>query len=508
MTETRPPDLVDLPLLRSSTGPKPPQTSEAGAASRGPGAHLVGLPLLSDASGPPAAPPGLSLQELSTWVAGSPWQQQDRGQPAPEVDWSLVATLRQAAAKELSAVLDARVDPAAERAMGAEVVARLLRQLADTDQVAGVAAQDRAGRDRLHRAVMDSLFGLGRLQPLVDDPQIENVELYGARRTVLCYADGRVEPGPPVADSDLELTEMLAWIASRQRGSQRAFSPAHPRLHLRLDNGARLAAIGWVSAEPVAVIRLHRLVSVTLADLVARSMMSPEVADFLARAVRAGKSIVVSGPQGGGKTTLVRALARELPAHVSVVTIETEYELHLAEAMPDRRIKALEARPGSGERGLNGRAAGEITVADLVEDVWRLNAGRIIVGEVRGPEVLAMLNVMSGGAGSMSTVHADTARAAVERLITLSMAAGPQVTAEYARRQVAEHIDLIVQLGIHHQPTGEPDRHRMHRYISEVVALEHTGDGQAVTDLFTAGPDRVARRAHLPHHLAAELGLP
>ncbi len=102
--------------------------------------------------------------------------------------------------------------------------------------------------------------------------------------------------------------------------------------------------------------------------------------------------------------------------------------------------------------------AGEITVGDLVEDVWRLNAGRIIVGEVRGPEVLAMLNVMAGGAGSMSTVHADTARAAIERLITLAMGAGPQVTADYARRQVAEHIDLIVQLRMHEQPTGRPGR--------------------------------------------------
>lgn len=488
MTETRPPDLAALPLwsvpdvdLRAT----PPRRA---------------WPSL-----PPATDPACLFTDPGRT---RPAKRGRQTHPDPEIDWALVASLRQAAAKELSAVLDAGVDPHAERAMGADVVTALLRQLADTDASAGVVTHDRAARDRLHKAVMDSLFGLGRLQPLVDDPEVENVELYGARRTVLCFADGRVEPGPAVADSDAELTEMIAWIASRQRGGQRSFSPAHPRLHMRLDNGARLAAIGWVAAEPVAVIRLHRLVSVTLAELVGRAMMSPEVADFLSRAVRAGKSIVVSGPQGGGKTTLVRALARELPAHISVVTIETEYELHLHETMPDRRIKALEARPGSGERGFNGRAAGEISVADLVEDTWRLNAGRIIVGEVRGPEVLAMLNVMSGGAGSMSTVHADSARAAVERLVTLSMAAGPQVTSDYARRQVAEHIDLIVQIGVHHEPTGRPDHHRAHRYVKEVIALEHTGDGQAITDLFTAGEDRVARRGHVPHHLATELGLP
>lgn len=487
MTDTRPTALTDLPLWTT-----PPRDDDA--AARRP--H-INAPLHTQA--PVVLPRPAPGQHRAARGPHAAWD--------TAVDWSLVASLRQAAAKELSSLLDAGIDPATERAMGADVVTRLLRQQADTDTAAGVVALDRVTRDQLHTAVMDALFGLGRLQPLVDDPQIENVELYGARRTVLCYADGRIEPGPPVANSDAELIEMLAWIASRQRGSQRPFSPAHPRLHLRLDSGARLAAIAWVSAEPVAVIRLHRLVSVTLAELVGRAMMTAEVADFLGRAVRAGKSIVVSGPQGGGKTTLLRALAREIAEHVSLVTIETEYELHLQQAMPTRRIKALEARPGSGERGLNGRAAGEIAVADLVEDVWRLNAGRIIVGEVRGPEVLAMLNVMSGGAGSMSTVHADTARAAIERLITLSMAAGPQVTADYARRQVAEHIDLIVQLGVHHEPTGRPDHYRMHRYVCEVVALEHTGDGQAVTDLFTAGPDRVATRAHVPHHLAAELGL-
>ncbi len=489
MTEIRPPDLANLPLWSApdvALTVAPPRRAWPAPAPAADPADLF--------SGPRQTPG----RRPTTRVAHRD----------PGVDWALVASLRQAAAKELSAVLDAGIDPEAERAMGDDVVTALLRQLADTEASAGVISHNRDARDHLHKAVMDSLFGLGRLQPLVDDPDVENVELYGSRRTVLCYADGRVEPGPPVADSDAELTEMIAWIASRQRGGQRSFSPAHPRLHMRLDSGARLAAIGWVAAETIAVIRLHRLVAVTLAELVGRAMMSPEVADFLSRAVRAGKSIVVSGPQGGGKTTLIRALARELPAHISVVTIETEYELHLHETMPDRRIKALEARPGSGERGFDGRAAGEISVADLVEDTWRLNAGRIIVGEVRGPEVLAMLNVMSGGAGSMSTVHADSARAAVERLVTLSMAAGPQVTANYARRQVAEHIDLIVQIGVHHEPAGRPDHYRAHRYVKEVIALEHTGDGQAITDLFTAGEDRVARRGHVPQHLAAELGLP
>ncbi len=142
------------------------------------------------------------------------------------------------------------VDPAAERAIGADVVTRLLRQQADTDTAAGLIALDRGSRARLHSAVMDSLFGLGRLQPLVDltrdrERRAVRVPTHGAvlRRRPRSFR------GPPVAESDEELLEMLAWIAARQRGGQRPFSPAHPRLHLRLDNGARLAAIAWVSSR-------------------------------------------------------------------------------------------------------------------------------------------------------------------------------------------------------------------------------------------------------------------
>ena len=321
----------------------------------------------------------------------------------------------------------------------------------------------------------------------------------------LVYGDGRVRPGPPVADSDEELIETLAFLAARSGGSsgsgERAFTPANPILDLTLHGGARLAARAWITPRPTVVIRRHRLTEVDLADLQRLGMVDGVLAEFLAAAVRANKTIVVSGPQGAGKTTLVRALCNEMDPWERLGTIETEYELHLHE-MPERhhRIVAHEARPGTGERTAGGRAAGEITLDDLLYASLRLNLSRIIVGEVRGKEVIPMFKAMQAGAGSLSTTHAHDARAAIERLVTCALEAGPHVTQEYAYLQIASHIDLIVQIGVDDQTSRGG---RKHRYVSEVVEVARGEGGRpAISDLFAPGPDGRAVPRTRPSFLA------
>jgi len=423
------------------------------------------------------------------------------------VDWGQVRAFRQQAAELLTAQLRDRagLDEPARREIGRSLVIAMLRDHADSLLAEGAPAPSAAQQQALATAIFDALFGLGRLQPLVDDPDVENIEITGCDRVHLVYGDGRVRPGPPVADSDEELIETLAFLAARSGGSsgsgERAFTPANPILDLTLHGGARLAARAWITPRPTVVIRRHRLTEVDLTDLQRLGMVDGVLAEFLAAAVRANKTIVVSGPQGAGKTTLVRALCNEMDPWERLGTIETEYELHLHE-MPERhhRIVAHEARPGTGERTAGGRAAGEITLDDLLYASLRLNLSRIIVGEVRGKEVIPMFKAMQAGAGSLSTTHAHDARAAIERLVTCALEAGPHITQEYAYLQIASHIDLIVQIAVDDRSSRGGGKSR---YVSEVVEVARGEGGRpAISDLFAPGPDGRAVPRTRPSFLA------
>ena len=414
------------------------------------------------------------------------------------VDWAQVRAFRQQAAELLTAQLRDRagLEETTRREIGRALIVTMLRDHADALLARGAPAPTPAQEHALAGAIFDALFGLGRLQPLVDDPDVENIEITGCDQVHLVYADGRVQPGPAIADSDEELIETLAFLAARSGGSsgsgERAFTPANPILDLTLHGGARLAARAWITPRPTVVIRRHRLSDVDLSDLRRLGMVDEALAQFLAAAVRAGKTIVVSGAQGAGKTTLVRALCAEMDPWERIGTIETEYELHLHQLSErHRRVVAHEARPGTGERTTDGRAAGEITLDDLLYASLRLNLSRIIVGEVRGREVIPMFKAMQAGAGSLSTTHAHDARAAIERLVTCALEAGPHVTQQYAYLQIASHIDLIVHIGTRtdtadHTAVGG----RKHRYVSEVIEVARGEGGRpAITDVFVPGPD-------------------
>ena len=151
---------------------------------------------------------------------------------------------------------------------------------------------------------------------------------------------------------------------------------------------------------------------------------------------------------------------------------------------------AWEARPGNGQVSPDGTVAGEVTVAQLLYSSHRYNLSRVIVGEVRGGEVSTMFQAMQAGAGSMSTIHADDAKAVVERLVTLSID-GSTGGAEYAYRQVAHHIDVIVHIAM--RDTHEPDgTRRRRRFVSEVVAVDLGEQGRpALTDAFTTAHGRL-----------------
>ncbi len=417
------------------------------------------------------------------------------------LDWSLVSALRAQASEQLSQSVAAdrgRLDKLAQEELGRTIVLDLIEATVADRVNAGMPTLPVAEQDALARAVFDSLFRLGRLQPLVDDDRVENIIITGHDSVVLELIDGSQVDGPPVADSDEELIDFLVFLASRSEVNARGFSEAQPRLHLRLDGGSRLAAAAWVTPRPSVVIRRHRLMTVTLDDLVAREMLTPVAASFLRAAVRARKSIVVSGAQGAGKTTLVRALCAEIDPLEAIGTFETEYELHLHELGRHKIVHPWEARPGSGERGADGRMAGEFTLDDALVDSFRFNLARQIVGEVRGKEVWAMIKAMESGTGSISTTHASDAVAAIRKLVTCAMEAGPHVTHALATSKLASTIDVIVHLDM--RTTNDGGRSARRRRVAEIIALDpgERETGYATTHVFAPDLNGTAVPAILP----------
>ncbi|MFE9575076.1 CpaF family protein [Nocardia sp. NPDC006044] len=359
----------------------------------------------------------------------------------------------------------------------------------------------------LIKAVEDHMFGLGPIQHLIDEPGVTDIMINGPHVRVL-YPDGRFETRPPIAESDEEVIDWLVTLAQRARGGGRPFSPVHPHLRLDLPGHIRLTAMAWTVPRPNIAIRVHRLTTVTLDDLVARDMLPSTLARILAAATNGGASQMVSGPMGAGKTTLLRALANALPLETRIGTAETERELYLHE-MPGREpyVVSGEVITGGGERDdATGRLRGTIDLSDLLYVFVRMQLEVVIVGEVAGQEIISMFKAMQFTPSSMASVHATDARAAIHRLATIAQEM-PGITVEYATSQVAHHVDLIVQLARitvrdrHGQITG------MRRFVSEVVYVE-PGESDlvpAVTSVYRGNPDGTGSFGSFPTALRSAL---
>jgi len=329
---------------------------------------------------------------------------------------------------------------------------------------------------------------MGRLQPLLNDQQIENIEISGFDRVVLEYSDGSVVESEPVADSDDDLIEQIRYIAARLGRSERTLTRGHPHLNMRLPDGSRLAAMIETVPRPEIMIRRHRIRDIDLDDLIGLGTLDEVLVEFLRAAVRARKNIIVTGGMGSGKTTLIRAMANEIHPSERFGTIETEFELLLHE-LQDRhpRVVPMEALEGTGERGPDGRQLGEVTLTDLVWQAWRMNLQRILVGEIRGPEIGAVMKVMIGSqGGSMSTLHARSAHDAFERMVDLRLESST-ATAEFAYRMAARAVHLVVHIRLLDE--GYPV-HTRRRFVSQVVEVNGIGEGgrPALTDIFAPGP--------------------
>jgi len=369
-----------------------------------------------------------------------------------------------------------------ERQYARAVIAQVLEEYARGEILAGRAPLTAQAEEDLAEAIHAALFGVGRLQPLLEDPQIENIDINGCDRVFIGYADGREVLAEPVAESDQELVELVQVLAAYSGLSSRPFDTANPQLDLRLPDGSRLSAVMDVTLRPAISIRRARMGKVFLADLVGNGSLTPELASFLAAAVLARKNIMIAGATNAGKTTLLRALANQIPADERLVTVERALELgldHYPELHPN--VVAFE------ERLPNSEGNGAITMADLVRRSLRMNPSRVIVGEVLGDEIVTMLNAMTqGNDGSLSTIHANSSLEVFNRVSTYAIQASERLPIEATHMLISGAIDFVV----FQDKRNEYARGgRLRRFVSSV--REVTGvDGRVLSsEVFTAGVD-------------------
>ena len=403
-----------------------------------------------------------------------------------EVDWHQVVLLRKQASELISAEtqthlqVNGRPMAADDRLlMGRAVISRVVHDHVRALHREGAALWSPETEQQYCRAVEDSVFGFGRMQPLPEIPTAENIEITGWDSVVVQYGDGRREQHAPIADSDDELVDAIRFLGENADPS-RPFDDSHPTMTLAVGDRFRLHAIGFgLSHRPSIVIRQHSLTDVSLAELSRGGLMPTEVAQFLDAAVLARKSIIIAGDQGAGKTTLLRGLINSIPQTERFGTLETDYEL-MTHLQPGREnILALQARVGHGERDGQDQL-GNYSVADLFPEALRQNLSRLIVGEVRGSEAFSMFEAMQSGAGTISTTHSHSAESTMDRLAA-RVAQGGVLTIDEAYRQIALNMHVVIYLKLDDQ-TWKGGLRR--RYISEIRTLNRAMEnGRPVTHL-------------------------
>ena len=337
-----------------------------------------------------------------------------------------------------------------------------------------------AERAELCERVVLLAAGLGPLEPLLADPRVDEVMVNGPG-DVWVERAGRIERTEARFESAGELLHAIERVLAPLG---RRVDEASPLCDARMADGSRVNVVipPLSLSGPLLTIRRFRREGFSLRDLVAGATLPPAAGELLALAVSARASILVSGGTGSGKTTTLNALSGAIPGGERIVTIEDAAELALRQA----HVLRLEARPPN----LEGR--GEVTIRQLVRNALRMRPDRIVVGEVRGPEALDLLQALNTGHdGSLSTVHANSPEDALRRLETLALMAGVGLPHAAVREQVASAIDVVV-----HQARRRDGTRR----IESVCEVVRVAGGAATRELLfgervaAPGEGRLAQR--------------
>jgi pilus assembly protein CpaF len=310
-----------------------------------------------------------------------------------------------------------------------------------------------ARRERLVAALVAEASGLGALEKLITDPTVTEVMVNGPSE-VWAEREGRLERADLTFRSEAALREAIDRLLA---GAGRRVDEMSPMADARLPDGSRLNVVlpPLSGCGPTMTIRRFPTDALSLDDLVAYGTLSVDAAKLLRASVASGDNILVCGATGSGKSTTLAALAAEISPASRIITIEDTAELRINHP----HVVGLATRPaGSGGKG-------GVTMRDLVRNALRMRPDRLIIGEVRGPEALDMIDALATGhSGSLSTVHASSPVGALDRLVQLSLQAATGLSQGSVRERVWEAIDLVV----HQERSNDGGR-----LVRSIVRLEN-----------------------------------
>ena len=340
-------------------------------------------------------------------------------------------------------------------------VIQLIRQILEARKV----ALSQAILDQVTHDILDDLLGFGPLQPLLDDPEIDEVMVNNKDR-VYIERKGDLVRTNITFENDEQIMRLIDRIISPLG---RRIDPDSPMVDARLPDGSRVnAAIPPVAIDgPSITIRKFKKEKLTVDEMVAYGTLTRNMAEFIRACVVSRLNIIISGGTGSGKTTLLNVLSGFIPTNERIITIEDAAELKLQQD----HVLRMESKPSNTD-GKNG-----VTIRDMVRNSLRMRPDRIVVGEVRSGEALDMLQAMNTGHdGSLTTLHANSPRDAISRLETLVLMAGVELPVKMIRTQIASAIDLVIQLS--RLKGGD----RKVTSITEISGIE--GDTVVMTDIF------------------------
>ena len=359
-----------------------------------------------------------------------------------------------------------RLDLAKLDALPREVVEQQIRRIVEDMLALDETPLSRKERDDLVVEIEHETFGLGPIEPLMQDPTISDILVNGSKE-VYVERHGKLEPTRVIFRDDAHLLQVIDRIVS---AVGRRVDESSPMVDARLPDGSRVNAIIPPLAldGPVLSIRRFAKDPFHMADLIEFGTLTPALAEILRATVHARLNILISGGTGAGKTTMLNVLSNAIPNTERIVTIEDSAELQLQQ----EHVVRLETRPPNIE------GQGAVSQRELLRNALRMRPDRIVVGEVRGAEVLDMLQAMNTGHdGSISTVHANSTRDALSRIETMVLMSGLSLPVRAMRDYVASALDLVIHVSRLSDGTRKIVR------VTEIVGMEE--DVVTTQDIFT-----------------------